>query len=74
MPFGVTTESIAKHFEKIEPTDVRHMTAKDTGKSKGFAFLEFDRYDRMKTCLSLYHHTLFDDGKSDARKINVELT
>ena len=28
----------------------------------------------MKTCLKLYHHSSFDDGKKPARKINVELT
>lgn len=28
----------------------------------------------MQTCLKLYHHSSFDDGKSPARKINVELT
>jgi len=36
--------------------------------------LEFEGYDRMKTCLKLYHHSNFDDGLSPARKINVELT
>ena len=28
----------------------------------------------MKTCLKLYHHSSFNDGKSPARRINVELT
>ena len=28
----------------------------------------------MKTCLKLYHHSIFDDGKYPPRKINVELT
>lgn len=36
--------------------------------------MDFDNYDRMKTCLKLYHHSNFDDGVSSARKINVELT
>ena len=36
--------------------------------------MDFDNYDRMKTCLKLYHHSSFDDGVSSARKINVELT
>lgn len=43
-------------------------------RSKGFAFLEFDSYDRMKACLKSFHHSKFNDGKSPARKINVELT
>jgi len=28
----------------------------------------------MKTCLKLFHHSMFDDGISPPRKINVELT
>lgn len=62
------------HFAKVQPTSIRHSTHKETGKSKGFAFLEFSGYDRMKTCLKLYHHSSFEDGVSPARKINVELT
>ena len=62
------------HFAKVQPTSIRHRTDKMTGKSKGFAFLEFAAYDRMKTCLKLYHHSSFSDGDKPARKINVELT
>jgi len=36
--------------------------------------LEFERYDRMKLCLDRYHRSLFEDGISEGRKINVELT
>lgn len=43
-------------------------------KCRGFGFIEFDHYDRMKTCLKLYHHSMFDDGKYPPRRINVELT
>jgi nucleolar protein 6 len=49
------------------------MTDKQTKKPKGFAFVEFDRFDRMETCLKKYQHSLFGEGKK-ARKINVELT
>ncbi|KAI4135865.1 MAG: hypothetical protein LQ347_000318 [Umbilicaria vellea] len=74
LPFTTTTDSITQHFAKVQPSSIRHRTQKDTGRSKGFAFLEFDGYDRMKTCLKLYHHSNFDDGVSPTRKINVELT
>lgn len=47
---------------------------KDSEKCRGFGFVEFEAFDRMQTCLKLYHHSSFDDGKSPARKINVELT
>lgn len=74
LPYTATDESISKHFVKINPKSIRHRKEKDTGKSKGFAFLEFEGYDRMKTCLKLYHQSNFEDGASSARKLNVELT
>ncbi|KAK3172774.1 hypothetical protein OEA41_006099 [Lepraria neglecta] len=74
LPYTATDASIQKHFAKVHAKSIRHRTDKDTGKSKGFAFLEFEGYDRMKTCLKLYHQSSFDDGESPARKLNVELT
>lgn len=53
------------------------MTEQGTNKSKGYAFLEFANYDRMKTCLKLFHHSMFDSGvggERGQRRINVELT
>lgn len=54
---------------------MRVATKKDQPKKcRGFAFIEFENYDRMKTALKLYHHSNFDDGKYPPRRINVELT
>jgi len=86
LPYTATTPAIQSHFSKLKPFTVRHQTDKETGRSRGFAFLEFEGYDKMKTCLRLFHHSLFhasagqppsghEKGKrSQARKINVELT
>ncbi|MCJ1435691.1 hypothetical protein MMC27_005066 [Xylographa pallens] len=74
LPFSATEASVAQHFAKLQPRAIRHRTTKETGKSKGFAFVELDGYDRMKTCLQMYHHSDFNDGLSPIRKINVELT
>lgn len=89
LPFNATAAQVRDHFAKLAPSSVRLSTDKATGKSKGFAFLEFDGYDKMKTCLKLYHHSLFDPqgktdtaeaggktarGKNKPRRINVELT
>ena len=74
LPYTATDESVSKHFAKINPKSIRHRKEKGTEKSKGFAFLEFEGYDRMKTCLKLYHQSDFEDGESPARKLNVELT
>jgi nucleolar protein 6 len=86
LPYSATTPAIQSHFFKLQPFTVRHSTNKETGRSRGFAFLEFEGYDKMKTCLKMYHHSVFDANggrdaftvettkKSQARKINVELT
>ncbi|KAL2866023.1 RNA-binding protein [Aspergillus lucknowensis] len=75
LPYSANTESLKAHFEKIQPISVRVATRQDDPtKCRGFGFVEFDNYDRMKTCLKLYHHSSFDDGKYPPRRINVELT
>ena len=76
LPYSANQESLAKHFEKNPPATIRVATNKDDPKNKcrGFAFIEFDNYDRMKTCLKLYHHSTFDDGKYPPRRMNIELT
>ncbi|KFX99856.1 hypothetical protein V490_01601 [Pseudogymnoascus sp. VKM F-3557] len=75
LPFTATVASITEHFAAVHPVSVRNLTQKeDPTKSRGIAFVEFEGYDHMKTCLKTYHHSEFDDKKSPARKINVELT
>lgn len=66
LPFDTTVNEVREHFAKLNPAAVRLSTDKKTGRGKGFAFLEFDAYDKMKTCLSLYHHSIFDPHKSSA--------
>lgn len=63
MPWTTTTQQIEQHFKKLTPK-VRHSTDKVTKKSKGFAFLEFDDYSKMKTCLKVYHHSIFDPERT----------
>ncbi|KAH9816989.1 putative RNA-binding protein [Teratosphaeria destructans] len=68
LPYDTTDASLAAHFTKIAPAAIRHRTDPKTKKSKGFAFLEFDGYDRMKTCLKLYHHSEFDPATYEGEK------
>ena len=90
LPYTTTDAALHAHFRAIAPFTLRHRTDATTGRSKGFAFLEFEGYDRMKTCLRLYHHSVLDiagkgetkgegegkckKAKANARRINVELT
>ena len=89
LPYTATTPAISSHFSSLHPTSIRHSTDKATGRSNGYAFLEFPTYDKLLTCLTKYHHSVFapPGGISDAnrdpgderqkkagRKINVELT
>lgn len=75
LPFTANPATIRQHFANVKPTSVRCLT-KD-GKEdtcRGFAFIEFANPTHMRTCLDKMHHTVFNDGVSPARKINVELT
>lgn len=74
LPFSASKESIEQHFSAVAPFTTRLLTDKKTKKPKGCAFVEFEQYDKMKTCLKLYHHSIFEDDKKKSRKINVELT
>ncbi|EGE00821.1 hypothetical protein TESG_08115 [Trichophyton tonsurans CBS 112818] len=61
-------------LKSSNPTSVRVPLERGGKKGRGFAFVEFAGFDRMKTCLKQYHGTMFEDGDKPARKINVELT
>ena len=90
LPYNATSEQVKTHFIKIANgiRSIRLGTDKKTGKGKGYAFLEFEGFDKMKTCLKLYHHSIFDPsvetedkeakpGQKETgkgRRINVELT
>ncbi|KAL8675252.1 MAG: hypothetical protein Q9168_000372 [Polycauliona sp. 1 TL-2023] len=74
LPYSATDESVKQHFANLKPMSVRHLHDKTSGKSKGYAFLEFNDYDRLKTCLKISHQSVFDDNISPPRLLNVELT
>ncbi|CAK1358755.1 unnamed protein product [Cercospora beticola] len=69
LPYKTTDSSLEKHFAKLQPFTLRHRTDPKTKKSKGFAFLEFENYDRMKTCLKVFHHSLFDPEAIDRGEV-----
>lgn len=64
LPFTATDEQITSHFRKLNPISMRHPTDKSTGKSRGFAFIEFDNYSSQKTALKVYHHSMFDPERT----------
>ncbi|KAK7756652.1 hypothetical protein SLS62_001489 [Diatrype stigma] len=97
IPFGTTQAALEAHFATVHPLSVRRVTAPVKDKAgqrtgakqfRGIAFVEFPRYDYMKTALKLLHHSTITapatidpktgqpvpDGKTVERKINVELT
>jgi len=75
LPYTATKAKLEEHFAAVKPTSVRLLDHKtDKTKTRGIAFVEFDHYGRMETCLQRYHHSDFNDGVSPARRINVELT
>lgn len=68
LPYSTTDDSLKEHFKSLQPFTLRHRTDPQTKKSKGFAFLEFEGYDRMKTALKLYHHSYFDPEAPEGLK------
>lgn len=75
LPFSATQASITAHFSSLSPISVRCLQNKnDKNPCKGIAFVEFGRVWHMRTCLDKFHHSMFDDGISPSRRINVELT
>lgn len=68
LPYSTTDDSLQEHFKSLQPFTLRHRTDPKTNKSKGFAFLEFEGYDRMKTALKLYHHSYFDPEAPEGLK------
>ena len=75
LPFSATAASISAHFASLSPIAVRCMRNRDDpNPCRGIAFVEFGKVWHMRTCLDKFHHSMFDDKISSARKINIELT
>ncbi|OMH80637.1 putative RNA-binding protein [Zancudomyces culisetae] len=68
LSYDTTREDIEKFFKAARPTSVRLITDKNTGKSKGFGFLEFRYSTDLDKALKFHKMEL------DGRKINVEFT
>ncbi|KAK5164295.1 uncharacterized protein LTR77_009990 [Saxophila tyrrhenica] len=73
LPYDTTDASLQAHFKKLSPFTLRHRTDPNSKRSKGFAFLEFENYDRMKTCLKLYHHSMFDPATAQQADGEIEV-
>lgn len=74
LPFSATTKGIETHFASVKPSSVRHATDKATGRSRGFAFLEFDDVKRMEACLKGWHHSVYreEQGGGDGSSAAVD--
>ncbi|KAI1116597.1 hypothetical protein F5Y14DRAFT_448755 [Nemania sp. NC0429] len=60
LPYSATQAQITAHFASVHPTSVRLLHRRDDpSRSRGVAFVEFARYDHMKTALKLFHHSTF---------------
>ncbi|KAJ1999980.1 hypothetical protein GGI04_004341 [Coemansia thaxteri] len=68
LPFKTTAEELRDFLKAANPASVRLMTDKDTGKSRGFAFVDFATSADLKHALKFHHMIL------GTKKINVELT
>ncbi|RYO88961.1 hypothetical protein DL764_008651 [Monosporascus ibericus] len=63
LPYSATQADVASHFAAVHPTSIRLLHSRtDPRKSRGIAFVEFARYDHMKTCLKTLHHSTMRVG------------
>lgn len=75
LPYTATAATITAHFASLKPVAVRCLTKKEDPKvCRGIAFIEFSSPAHQRTCLDKFHHSMFEDGVSEPRRINVELT
>lgn len=75
LPYTATAATITAHFASLKPVAVRCLTKKEDPKMcRGIAFVEFASPGHQSTCLDKFHHSMFEDGVSEPRRINVELT
>ncbi|XP_046846955.1 uncharacterized RNA-binding protein C365.04c-like [Xenia sp. Carnegie-2017] len=69
LSFDCSEENIRNHFNMADDlVDVRILTNKTTGKSKGCAFLEFKNKKSQMKALQLHHSSVC------GRRVNVEVT
>jgi RNA recognition motif. (a.k.a. RRM, RBD, or RNP domain) len=59
LPYSATTAGVERHFAPVKPVSIRHSTDKATGRSRGFAFLEFEDVKRMESCLVGWHRSIY---------------
>merc|ERR1719414_5486 len=65
---NITDEDLRTHFEKYGPvTKVEQMTDKQTGRKRGFGFVEFDDYDPVDKALLDPDHKV-NDWRIDIKK------
>ncbi|KAJ2159328.1 hypothetical protein GGF46_003120 [Coemansia sp. RSA 552] len=68
LPFSATADDLREMMASANPTSVRLSTDKVTGKSRGFAFVEFETSADLRRAIRFHHLPLGN------RQINVELT
>lgn len=69
LAYATTDDSLKAHFEQVGPVvSARVVTDRDSGRSKGFGFVEFESEDDNQKAIDQL------DGKElDGRTINVSL-
>jgi cold-inducible RNA-binding protein len=59
LPYTVTEDEIRNFFEDCGTvSDIRIITDRDTGRSKGFGFVSFENEDGLKTALEKDNHEM----------------
>lgn len=61
LSYSVTSESLSSHFAACGTVDsVRIITDRDTGRSKGFGFVEMSNEDEAAMAIEKFHNQEFE--------------
>lgn len=61
LSYSVTSESLTSHFGQCGTVDsVRIITDRDTGRSKGFGFVEMSNEDEAAMAIEKFHNQEFE--------------
>jgi RNA recognition motif-containing protein len=61
IPFTITESEIRAHFDGFKLTDVRIITDRETGRSRGFGFVEVESVTEQKAAVERFNQTKLGD-------------
>ena len=65
LPFSISEDELRDFFAAMNPTSVNIITERDTGRSRGFGFVEFGSEEDLKNAIEL------NDNEIGGRQLRI---